>query len=287
MTIKTSLIITTYNWPEALDLVLRSVAQQHTLPDEVLIADDGSGPTTAALLARWEQELQVPLVHVWQEDQGFRVARIRNLATAVAKGDYLIFVDGDMVLHPRFVDDHLWAARKGCFIQGMRVLAGQRLTLEMLEHKISFPNIFNDDLIDRKFLIRSRLLSFFKKTPTDLLQRAKGCNMAFWKEDLRQVNGFNEDMVGWGAEDKELTVRLLNNGCRRYLLKFNAVAVHVYHKSRGQLPQEENPNQAMLNAAISQRLTWCHSGLDRNKERGGESVRHYQSRDGDNYLTTS
>lgn len=251
MPIKTSLIITTYNWPEALDLVLASVAKQKNLPGEVIVADDGSGPETADLLRQWQSKLPVPLAHVWQEDLGFRVARARNLAIAAARGDYLVFLDGDMVLHPRFVEDHEWAARPGCFVQGMRVMAGPRLTRQMLAQKITSPSFFHTDLSNRKQLFRFRLLSALKKHPTRFLERTAGCNMAFWKEDIVGIGAFNEAMVGWGAEDKELTVRLLGNGYTRHLLKYNAVAVHLHHPRRNLLPQEGNPNNALLNEAIA------------------------------------
>lgn len=261
MPIKTSLIITTYNWPEALDLVLTSVAKQKTLPDEVVVADDGSGPETAALLRQWQSKLPVPLAHVWQEDLGFRLSRVRNLAIAAARGDYLIFVDGDMVLHPRFVEDHKWAMRPGCFIQGMRVWAGPRLTRHMLTHKITVPGVLSADLRNRKHLIRFRWLSLLKRHPTSFLDRTAGCNMAFWKKDVLRINGFNEGMVGWGAEDREFTVRMLGKGYTRHLLKYNAVAVHLHHPSRKQ-PSEENPNTALLNEAIEKYLTSRFSCLD-------------------------
>jgi glycosyltransferase involved in cell wall biosynthesis len=98
-----TLIVTTYNWPAALDLTLRSVARQSVLPNEVIVADDGSGPPTREVVKRWQEQLTVPLVHVWQADEGFRLARSRNRAIAAARGDYVIIVDGDMVLHRHFV----------------------------------------------------------------------------------------------------------------------------------------------------------------------------------------
>src|SRR5690349_19837375 len=116
----TSLIVTTYNWPEALELTLASVTGQSMLPDEVVIADDGSGPATATAIERWRERLVTPLVHVWQPDEGFRLARSRNRAIAVTKADYIVLVDGDMLLHRHFIRDHVDCARPDCFIQGAR-----------------------------------------------------------------------------------------------------------------------------------------------------------------------
>jgi glycosyltransferase involved in cell wall biosynthesis len=127
-----SLIVTTYEWPAALRLVLDSVAAQSRLPDEVIVADDGSGAATAALLDEWRGRLPGRVHHVWQPNEGFRAARVRNLGLAVATGDYVIVLDGDMVLHPEFVADHASAARPGQWVQGVRPRLSRPRTEMML-----------------------------------------------------------------------------------------------------------------------------------------------------------
>src|SRR6185312_15866657 len=119
---KTTLIVTTYNWPAALDLTLKSAARQSVMPEEIIVADDGSGQETAHLVDRHAAVSSVPLLHVWQPDDGFRLARSRNRAIAAARGEYIIIVDGDLVLHEHFIADHKLAARRGSFIQGVRLL---------------------------------------------------------------------------------------------------------------------------------------------------------------------
>ena len=104
-----SLIITTFDWPQALRLVLRAVARQAPRPDEVIIADDGSAAETRQLLQQVAGDYPVPLRHVWQEHRGFRVGMARNRAVAAARGDYVIFLDGDMLPQRHFIADHrLW-----------------------------------------------------------------------------------------------------------------------------------------------------------------------------------
>ena len=110
-----SLIISTYNNPEYLYLTLKSVMNQRRLPDEILIADDGSGEATRTLVEEMAAESFVPLRHIWHEDEGFRLGAIRNKAIAEAKGEYIIQIDGDIVLHPPFVADHVKMAREGWF----------------------------------------------------------------------------------------------------------------------------------------------------------------------------
>ena len=130
--LRVTLVVTTYNWPAALDLTLQSVARQSMAPMEIIVADDGSGHETEAVVTRWQGRLPTPLVHVWQADEGFRLARSRNRAIAAARGDYVIIVDGDMVLNRHFIADHVRAARHGCFIQGVRLLAGPKTAGRML-----------------------------------------------------------------------------------------------------------------------------------------------------------
>ena len=121
---KTSLIISTYNWPEALDLCLQSSLHQVIPPDEILIADDGSDERTAKLVAQYADTAPIPIIHVWHEDNGFRLGSIRNKAIARASGDYIIQIDGDVILPPRFIQDHLSVAHPRRFVSGSRVLLG-------------------------------------------------------------------------------------------------------------------------------------------------------------------
>jgi glycosyltransferase involved in cell wall biosynthesis len=130
--LRSTLVVTTFNWPAALDLTLRSIARQSVPPGEVIVADDGSGPETVKVVERWQSEIAAPVQHLWQPHEGFRLARSRNRAIAAANGEYLIIVDGDMVLHRHFIADHLNAARRGSFIQGVRLLTEADAAARML-----------------------------------------------------------------------------------------------------------------------------------------------------------
>lgn len=132
---KTTLLITTYNWPKALELVLYSVLHQHVMPDEVVIADDGSTEETKKLIDRYAVKMPVPVIWVWQEDKGFRRTSILNKAIAKATGDYIIQVDGDVVLSSHFVEDHIEMAQKGCFVCGSRVLLSAQISKKNFGYK--------------------------------------------------------------------------------------------------------------------------------------------------------
>lgn len=116
-----SLALTTYERPDALAAVLGSLSAQRCAPDEVIVADDGSGTPTRTVVESFRSKAPYPVHHVRQEHEGFRVARLRNAAIARTTGDYVVFIDGDMVLHPQFIADHRRFARPGAFTQGTRV----------------------------------------------------------------------------------------------------------------------------------------------------------------------
>jgi glycosyltransferase involved in cell wall biosynthesis len=273
--LRSTLIVTTYDWPAALDLTLKSIARQSVAPGEIIVADDGSGPETARVVERWKGRLSAPLVHLWQPHEGFRLARSRNRAIAAAHGDYLIIVDGDMVLHEHFVADHSSAARRGSFIQGVRLLTEAEAAERMLREGCMDLGFFARGIRRRRHTVRNLLLSrmlFWKRAG----QRAiRGCNQAYWKSDLLRVNGFNEAFVGWGREDNEIAARLYNVGVHRRNLKYQALAVHLYHPPRQ--PQGANPNDAILRQAIERSETWCRVGLDRHCASGFESRSQHES----------
>ncbi len=257
---KISLIITTYNWKEALELSLRSALQQKKLPLEIIIADDGSRPDTGGLIRRIAAAAPVPVIHSWQEDEGFRLAASRNKAIAKTRGDYIVLIDGDIILERHFIFDHARFAKPGCFVQGTRVLLGERLSQEMLaSRKLPGEPICRWDVGNRKNCLRSDILSCLFSYHDRGMYGVRTCNFAFWRSDALAVNGFNEDFVGWGREDSEFTARLLNCGLLRKNLKFSAIAYHLYHplNDRAQLAA----NDELLRRTVEQKLRWCEKGV--------------------------
>jgi glycosyltransferase involved in cell wall biosynthesis len=254
-----SLLIATYNWPAALRLVLASVRRQRVLPGEVIIADDGSRDESRALIEAEARSFPVPLRHVWHEDIGFRLATIRNKSMAAARGEYLIQLDGDLVLHPEFVAAHLEFARAGTYAQGSRAMLDEQRTAEALAGKQERWSAFSPGVRNRANAIYLPALAHLVRGAKDPLRRTRGCNMAFWREDIIRVNGYNESIVGWGREDSELAARLQNAGVERRNLKFSAVAWHLHHTTRSQdaLPQ----NHAAYERAVRDRLTRCDLGI--------------------------
>ena len=256
-----SLIITTYNRPDALLLVLLSIEGQVTLPDEVIIADDGSDSESQKLITDFRQSSNLNIIHSWQEDKGFRAAKSRNKAISKSNVDYIVLIDGDMILHPEFINDHINNAQPSYFVQGSRVLLTQDKTKQALDQqKINF-SLLSNGLKNRKNAIHSNSLSRLFSNKKNTLRGIKSCNLAFFKQDCISVNGFNNEFEGWGREDSEFIVRLQNKGVKRKNIRFNAIQFHLWHKENIRTALDKN--DSLLREAIENRTKWCDDGVDR------------------------
>lgn len=260
----TTLLVSTYNWPAALELVLRSALAQRVLPTQVVVADDGSGEDTAALVRALVPRFAgrgVPLVHAWHPDEGFRLSAVRNLALARATGDYVLMVDGDCVLHPEFVRTQRAFARAGSFVQGSRVLVSEARSARALAARDGRFGLWEAGLRHRQNALCLPWLSPLVPASQDPLRGTRGCNMAYWRADAVRVNGFNERFVGWGREDNEFAARLLAAGVARRRLKFGGAVYHLWHPERPRADVGENDR--LLEAIVRTRASWCEDGLDK------------------------
>lgn len=258
---KVSLIVTTYNRPDALKLVLKSAVMQSALPHEIVVADDGSSKETANVIEEASKESPVPILHAWQEDRGFRAAMSRNRAIAMSSGEYIMMIDGDMVLHPEFIKDHMEASEKGCFVQGSRVLLSEEATKKAIKDSKTSFSIFSKSINNRKNAIRCAFLRSLFSKKSSSLKGVRTCNFALFRDDILSVNGLDNRFVGWGREDSEFAARLLNSGMVRKDLKFAAVAYHLYHEESTRESLTENDMR--LSRTIEERLTRCEDGIDR------------------------
>ncbi len=264
-----SVLISTYNRPDALGAVLRSLAAQTVQPHEVLIGDDGSGPETAAVIEDASKVL--PIIHQWRPHEDFRAALMRNLSASRATGEYLVIVDDDILLHPEFLADHRDAAKPGYFVQGCRAILDEAASRTAMATDGYWPGFFAKGLRNRKNAVRSRLLSSVFSREKTGLRGIRTCNFAVWREDFYAVNGFNEDFVGWGREDSELAVRLFNSGLKRFNLRFAALGCHLHHPPR---PRAKLPaNDALLASTMAARSVWCEHGLDSHLDPADRPVR--------------
>uniref|UniRef100_UPI0040579B0B glycosyltransferase family 2 protein n=1 Tax=Candidatus Electrothrix sp. TaxID=2170559 RepID=UPI0040579B0B len=257
---KVSLIITTYNWKDALELSLLSGLQQTTKPMEIIVADDGSRPDTRKMIARVAAQSSLPVIHSWQEDKGFQLSASRNKAIAKTNGEYIVLIDGDIVMEKHFIADHLSFAQPGYFVQGTRVLLKEELSQEVLMRKKMPETLCKQSVENRKNCLRSVLLSRLFSFKNHGMNGVRTCNFAFWRKDALAVNGFNEEFIGWGREDSEFTARLLNYGLIRKNVKFKALAYHLYHPRNDRSHLLENDR--LLSETIEQKKIWCDKGVN-------------------------
>lgn len=254
-----SLLISTYEQPLSLAKVLAGVSLQSRRPDEVFVTDDGSGAETRELIEEWGKRQPFPVNHVWHEHKGFRKVTLLNQAVARARGDYLVFTDGDCVPHRHYLQDHEQLAEQGYWVQGRRCYIPEP---RVPEFKPGQTPVW-------QWMLLGRIGGMGKgvRLPLPIVMRNQdqrgiiGCNMAFWREDVLAVNGFDESMLGRGiGPDSDLGTRVYNLGRQRKFVYGRAIVYHLDHPvaPRDNLPEK----QARLQELIRSGTTRCQRGVD-------------------------
>lgn len=257
---KISLIITTYNRLDTLKAVIKSLCAQKNPGDiEILIADDGSTNETRHWLQ--QQKYSFPILHIWQPDEGFRAAQIRNRAAAKASGNYLIFIDGDCIVPNFFISRHKQLAEKKYYVTGNRILLTHSFTTEILTKDLPVYqwNFFQWLLVRlqgkcnrilpllrlTKFPLYSDIIKLFSKQKWE---GAKTCNLALWRDDFLAINGFDERYQGWGYEDSDLVIRLMRYGIQRKNSRFSIPVLHLWHAENDR--SQESANGSLLETTL-------------------------------------
>ena len=249
----TSVIVTTYNWPAALRLCLKSLFAQRNAHFEIIIADDGSNTANLALNKAHCVNSPVPLQYAYHNDRGFRAGTIRNQAVALSKGEYLLFVDGDCVLPVDFISKHRELAAEGYFVPGNRVLLSQAFTREVIEQQLPlynkplyyFLSLRLQNKINRTSAFLRLPLGFLRELQPKKWQGAMTCNLGMWKQDFMAVNGFDEQFEGWGYEDSDLVIRLIHAGVKRKEGRFAVPALHLWHPQNDRSQHDLNYRRLM------------------------------------------
>lgn len=277
---KTTVIVPTYNRPQALALCLRSLAQQRSLrPNEVMIADDGSGPETRETIERLAGELKqvFPIKHVWQEDIGFRKPKILNETVRQSSGDYLIFIDGDSMAHWNFVQAHVSAGSVNAVVSGKRVEIGKDLTERLLETgrvinsfdlRLLWDAMAGGDAKTRKveeaIQLRSRLVRRLLHRDRITDDGVWGCNFSLSRELFYDINGCDEDFVDGSIEDNDIGIRVLNQGKSLRSVRGLAIIFHLWHRTSWSFENEKyQQNLAILKQRMDLKETYCRNGIQK------------------------
>jgi glycosyltransferase involved in cell wall biosynthesis len=268
--VKVSVIVSTYNSPSALDKALYGLCYQTRRDFEVLIADDGSGAATREQIAGFQSESPLTIRHVWQEDLGFRKGKILNQAIGRAAGDYLILMDGDCIPRDDFVDAHCRLARSNYYIAGgshIEIPPGMDSAIgrEDIEAQRVFQVgwLVSQGMAAKRFryrLSRNRFLARFLDTITPRPGVLVGANASAWKKDVLAVNGFDETYT-YGSDDKDLGVRMTNNGVKSRRLKYSLVCVHLSHPRAYASPERILENKRKLHQVRAKGIKWTQNGI--------------------------
>lgn len=260
---KISLIISTYNNPDKLRLSVMSAISQSIMPDEIIIGDDGSTTESRAMIDSLRSLTQIPIIHVWQEDMGFRLAMIRNKSVAVSSGDYIIETDGDIIMHRDFIKDHIALSRPNHYVSGGRTYLNRRLSEELCrEGKLRKLNFLSSGIENkREYCIRIPLFSKIFGSSYRRHGNGLGCNLSFFKKDFAAINGYDERFEGYGYEDTDLESRLKSYGIKKLYAKFSAIAFHLWHNQASL--DNLDINRSIHDGNSSSKKTRCDDGYDK------------------------
>lgn len=264
---KSSLIVCTYEAPRELDLVLAALSRQTRMPDEILIADDGSKSPTHDVVEHWRARMPCPLRRVHQADIGYRKARIVNEAVRNSIGDHLLMLDGDSFPHRAWIEDHLSVADGRTVLCGRRVKLGPKLSASTTREDVlsgRFDSVLSARLVKSSLSGDTQRLSLGLRLPMPVVRllhprprKLMGVNFSLPREAFFAVNGLDEAWTVYGHEDRDLELRLQRAGWRFLALLNRAVVFHVWHAER----EKSAKTRELLAAAENTDRVRCEFGL--------------------------
>ena len=269
--LKISVIVSTYNSEAWLEKVLLGFNCQSFRDFEVIIADDGSAAPTRELLQRMQGEVFYPIVHVWQEDDGFQKSRILNKAVLACNTEYIIMTDGDCIPRSDFVEVHYINKEEGYFISGGYYMLPMNISLLITREDIEEQRCFDINWLKEKGIPKTfknnkltarGLAARFLNAITPTNASWNGHNSSGWKKDILNVNGFDERMQ-YGGQDRELGERLFNFGIKSKQLRYSAVCVHLDHKRGYRTPESLEKNAGIRKKTKQEKRVWTYYGITR------------------------
>ena len=269
-----SIIITTYNAPEWLEKVLIGFECQSFKEFEVVIADDGSGEATRALIEKYKSKGSFPIIHVWHEDEGFRKCTILNKAILASTTDYLLFTDGDCIPHKDFVKTHFEKREKGYMLSGGYFKLPMNISKLISREDIVEGRCFDLKWLQKNGLPRSiknsklffnRSFSFMMNAVTPTKASWNGHNASGWKADIIAVNGYNE-LMRYGALDRELGERLMNSGIKTRQIRYSAICIHLDHSRSYKNKKDIEANEEIRRQVRKGKITWTPYGISQHVE---------------------
>lgn len=267
--LRASVIISTYNQPKWLELVLHSYDIQTVKDFEIIIADDGSNESTRDVVDTFKLNSKLNTLHVWQKDDGFQKTKILNKAIVASNSDYLIFTDGDCIAREDFVETHLKLKRHKCALSGGYLKLNKEISNDITLNHISSQKCFDKDWLiahgqQKSFklnkLTKSKAKAKLLNTLTPTKATFDGMNVSCYKKDIVAVNGFDERMQ-YGGEDREVGERMMNNGIVFLQVRYSTTCLHLYHERPYKNEKSELLNKQLRKITKKRKLTWTLFGI--------------------------
>ena len=255
--IKLDLVVSTYNNPKALSEIISLIEAGTLQPDILHISDDGSTEANVQIIKDRLSTYSGKSSYHWHEDNGFRKSKILNQAIRSSEAEYIVFLDGDCLPHHKFIQDHQFLAREGCFTQGRRCFVPEIDVPSLLDGKTSLLKLQLTFKI--KGMFKSLRTPFPITTKNQKMKGIIGCNWGIWRKDLIRVNGFDEAYEGWGREDSDLAKRLYNSGINRLTVRGRCLVYHLNHKENQR--DRLTVNDQLLEETTLNKRAYCRQGL--------------------------
>jgi len=266
---KISVIVSTYNAEAWLEKVLIGYSHQTYKDFELIVADDGSRPSTKTLIDSYAKEYPVPVRHLWHEDLGYRRQEILNVAIMEAANEYILMTDGDCIPRKDFVEVHARYAQRGRFLSGGYC----KLSMKTSE-AITKEDILEERCFDVKWLKKQDKLGFSQTlklstdgvlatildtiTPTN--PSFNNCNSSGFRDDMIAINGYDERMK-YGGPDREFGERLENNGVKGLQIRHKAICLHLDHARGYKTPESLAANLAIRKDVKDNKIVWTPYGI--------------------------
>ncbi len=282
-----SVVVLTYNRSDALLRVLDALAAQTDHGFEVIVADDGSRPEHTDVIAAHASRWPFALCHAWHPDRGFTAAAARNMGVRAARGDYVIFLDGDCIPQTDFIAAHRRLAQPGCFVNGSRILLDAPLTSRALQSPLPRPRDAPLWWLRQRLAGRcNKLGGLIVRWPAALRacrrhfrwRGIRSCNLAAWRSDIEAVDGFDQSFDGWGHEDADFVLRLHRAGCARREGFWATEVLHLWHRPAARDDEAANRRKVVDRMAAPDRGCRADMGLGMPPPRNDERVQWLQTR---------
>lgn len=257
---KVTLIISVYKNMRFLKKVLDSLTIQHYKNFEVIVSEDGDFPEMKQFIDKYQVNYEFSILHLSQEDFGFRKNKALNKAIQKSSGELIVFIDDDCVLHPAYMQEYVKHFDENAVMFSKRTELDAKTTEQLLNSEQIIPTKWRM-LINKTSRIEDSIYLPFKPTKFDKNPRLMGCNMAFPKKILTAVNGFDEDFqtVGYG-EDTDIEWRVSKAGYKFINLKHKVIVFHLHHERNG---REDNTKigRALMHQKMEEGNFYCKNGL--------------------------